>query len=111
MDSYKHIYVNLSHLLKGEEKVIRNLLVPFDTRFGCVAEVLTTRAVPWKDLGNTFERFWCYSHLTAVELSLVIRQAGSARNGSETRFLKRVELTPKRRIIIRWKDMWIVEGV
>ena len=80
MDSNKHINVNLSHLLKGEEKVIRNLLVPFDTRFGCVAEVLTTGAVPWKDLGNTFERFWCYSHLTAVELSLVIRQAGSARN-------------------------------
>ena len=55
LDSTKHIYVNLSHLLKGEEKVIRNLLVPFDTRFGCVAEVLTTGAVPWKDLGNTFE--------------------------------------------------------
>ena len=81
-------------------------MVPFDTRFGCVAEVLTTGAVPWKDLGNNFERFWCYSHLTAVELSLVIRQAGSARNDSETRFLKRVELTPKRGTITRWKDMW-----
>ena len=83
MDSIKHIYVNLSHLLKGEEKVIRNLLVPLDARLRCIAEVLTTGAVPWNDLGNTFERFWCYSHLTAVELSLVIRQAGSARNDFE----------------------------
>ena len=41
---------HLSHLLKGEEEVIRNLLVSFHSRFRSIAQVLATSTVPWSNL-------------------------------------------------------------